>query len=313
VGNAYFYLKLNTKIWRFQYQNLFTELNPIGANSLKTEAVLPRKYTAMHYLSYQVNRNISVGLFEAVVFNRSRQFELQYLNPVILYRTVEGMIGSPDNEVLGFTGHFNLFNRVQLYGQVLIDEFVYSQLVHPARKGWWGNKYGLQAGLKYMNALGVDHLDLQLEWNEVRPYTYSHFDSLNSYTHYNQPLAHPLWANFNEWVGILRYQPGPQWFLTARLIHAKTGDNTDTQNWGANPLLQYGSRVMDYGNYIGQGVAATIDLAGLDASWMIWHNLYVDLKLLVRRKKSDDPAKSENTKTFGVGLRMNIWNNNLDF
>jgi hypothetical protein len=267
----------------------------------------------MHYLSYQVGRNMSIGLFEAVVFNRSRQFEFQYLNPVILYRTVEGMIGSPDNEVLGFNGHWNVFNRVQLYGQLLLDEFVYSQLIHPARKGWWGNKYGLQAGIKYMNAFGVDHLDLQAEWNRVRPYTYSHFDSLNSYTHYNQPLAHPLWANFNEWLSIVRYQPGARWFITARYIHASTGDNTGTENWGSNPLLGYGSRVMEYDNTIGQGVHATIDIAGLDASWMVWHNLFVDFKLLIRKKHSADPARSDNTKVFGIGLRMNMWNNNQDF
>jgi hypothetical protein len=313
AGNNYLYLKLNTRVWRFHYQNLFMELNPGGANGLTTEASIPKKYAAIHYLDFQVTRNMSIGLFESVVFNRSRQFEFQYLNPVILYRTVEGMIGSPDNELVGFTGRWNLFHRVQLYGQLLLDEFVFSQLILPARKGWWGNKYGIQAGVKYMNAFGVDHLDLQGEMNLVRPYTYSHFDSLNSYTHYNQPLAHPLWANFKEIVGIIRYQPTPKLFFTARLIHARTGDDTATQNWGTDPLLGYGSRVMDYDNVIGQGVGATIDIAGLDASWMVLHNLYVDLKLLYRKKKSDDPARSLDTRVFGFGLRMNMWNSNQDY
>jgi len=312
VGNQTFYLKLNTRVWRFHYQNLFLELSPTSATNGNNQR-LPRKYAAIHYLNYCVTPNLSIGLFETTVLNRRDQFELQYLNPVILYRTVEGMIGSPDNVLIGFDGHWNLFHRFQLYGQVLIDEFVYSALVNPDKKGWWGNKFGLQAGLKYMNAFGIEHLDLQLEWNRVRPYTYSHSDSLSSYTHYNQPLAHPLWANFNEYIGILRYNPTPRWSLEARMIHAQTGDNTDTQNWGSNPLLAYSSRVQDYDNNVGQGVGASIDIAGLDVSWMAYHNLFVDLKVLLRRKNSVEDSRDQTTKVFSAGLRMNLWNQNNDF
>lgn len=313
VGNQTFYLKLNTRVWKFHYQNLFLELSPTGIKDSAPNERIPKKYAAIHYLNYKITSKLAIGLFEATIFNRSRQFEFQYLNPVILYRTVEGMIGSPDNVLIGFDGHWNLFRHIQLYGQVLIDEFIYSALVNPAEKGWWGNKFGTQAGLKYMNVFGVDHLDLQLEWNRVRPYTYSHYDSLNSYTHYNQPLAHSLWSNFNEFIGIARYQPLSRLWINARLIHAKTGDNTPTQNWGSNPLLGYGTRVMDYGNTLGQGIGARLDIYGLDATWMLYHNLFVDLKFLYRRKNSEDDALDLNTKVYSLGLRMNIWNQNLDF
>ena len=312
-ANNGFYLKLSTRVWRFHYQNLFMELSPISQRQTSGNEKLPKKYVAMHYLNYKITPRLSVAFFEATVFNRSRQFEWQYLNPVILYRTVEGMLGSPDNVLIGLDGHWNLFRRFQLYGQVMIDEFLVSAVFKPEQKGWWGNKFGLQAGLKYMNALGVDHLDLQLEFNAVRPYTYSHYDSLNSYTHFNQPLAHPLLSNFKEIVGIARYQPTPRWLFEGRLMHARTGDNTATENWGANPLLNYGSRVQDYGNTVGQGTAATIQLAALDISWMLYHNLYIDAKVLLRKKNSADDARDQSTKLFGIGLRMNLWNPHLDF
>lgn len=312
-ANNGFYLKLSTRVWRFHYQNLFMELSPVSKRQTNGDEKLPKKYVALHYLNYKITPKLSVAFFEATVFNRSRQFEWQYLNPVILYRTVEGMLGSPDNVLIGLDGHWNLFRRCQLYGQVMIDEFLVSAVFKPDQKGWWGNKFGLQAGIKYMNALGVDHLDLQLEFNAVRPYTYSHYDSLNSYTHFNQPLAHPLLSNFKEIVAIARYQPAPRWTVEGRIMHAQTGDNTATENWGANPLLNYGSRVQDYGNKIGQGVAATIDLAALDISWMPYHNLYLDAKVLLRKKNSSDDSIDQSTKLFGIGLRMNIWNSNLDF
>lgn len=313
ASNYAFYLKLNTHVWRFHYQNLFLELSPIGANNLGNNTRIPKKYAAIHYLNYKISPRLAVGLFEATVFNRSRQFELQYLNPLILYRTVEGMIGSPDNVLVGFDGRWNFLDRFQVYSQFLLDEFLFSALVKPEEKGWWGNKYGFQAGLKYINAFGVDHLDLQLEYNTVRPYTYSHYDSLDSYTHYNQPLAHPLLANFKEAIILLRYQPSARLLLTSRFIHAKTGENTPDENWGANPLLGYDTHVQDYGNFTGQGVAASINIFGLDASWMWYHNLFIDLKILLRKKNSTDDLRDLNTTTFGLGLRMNIWNENLDF
>lgn len=314
VGGQTFYLKLNTRVWKLQYQNLFLELSPGSGNSPRPEPRIPRKFVAAHYLSYRVTPRLTVGLFEATVFNRGKnQFELQYLNPVILYRTVEAAIGSPDNVLIGLNGQWDLFRRVRLYGQLMVDEFLFASLVNPEQKGWWANKYGVQAGLKYINAGGIDHLDLQLEWNYARPYLYSHGDSLNSYTHYNQPLAHPLWSNFKEIIGIARYQPIPRLLLTARLIHANIGENTDTENWGALPLLSYTGRLQEYGNTTGQGVAATLTTLGLDASWQLHHNLYADLKVLIRKKNSADDTRDLNSRIFAVGLRMNMWSGNLDF
>ncbi|HND88595.1 MAG TPA: hypothetical protein PK971_09710 [Saprospiraceae bacterium] len=313
AGAPTFYLKMNTRVWRFHYQNLFLELNPAGPNAYTTSVRLPRKYAAVHYLSFQITPRMAVGLFEATVFNRSDQFELQYLNPVILYRSVESKIGSADNALLGFDGRWNLWRRFQLYGQFLLDEFLARELIRPERSGWWGNKFALQAGLKYFNAFGIDHLDLQAEYNLARPYTWSHLDSLNSYTHYGQPLAHPLWANFREIVGIARYPLGSRWLLAARIIHARSGDDTPTQNWGTYPNLPYGTRVQDYGNRIGQGVAARTLLLGFDLSWMWRHNLYVDARLLLRTKASDDPARDLSTRTASIGLRLNIWPQNFDF
>ena len=120
-------------------------------------------------------------------------------------------------------------------------------------------------------------------------------------------------ANFKELIGIARYQPTPRWLFVARLMRGRTGDDTATENWGTNPLLDYTSRVRDYGNKIGQGVGATINLVGLDVSWMLYHNLYVDAKVLLRKKDSVEDARDQSTKLFGVGLRMNIWHPNLDF
>ena len=221
------------------------------------------------------------------------------------------MIGSPDNVLLGLDARWNFCRRFQFYGQVLLDELVTGEVF--SGSGWWANKWSLQTGLKYVNAFGVDHLDVQLEHNRVRPYTYAHADPANSYTHYNQVLAHPLGSNFEETLLLLRWQPLKRLTLQTRLLHARIGENTSFLNWGADPLLDYNTRVQDYGNRIGQGLSSRINLLGLDATWSLAHNLFMDLKLFYRNKDSEDDARDVNTLVFSAGFRLNLWTPNLDF
>lgn len=312
-GPPRFFLQISTKVWRFHYQNLFFELNPTSADAARPNRLLPKKYAAVHYLNFKATPRLSFGFFEATVFNRSGQFELQYLNPIILYRTVEAALGSPDNVLIGFDGKWNLFRRVQFYGQFLFDEFRFDALYQPRERGWWGNKFAWQLGGKYVDAFGIDHLDLQIEWNAARPYTWSHRDSLNSWTHYNQTLGHPLGANFKELVGLVRYQPCPRLSFNARIVTAQQGDDTVLQNWGADPLRPNRDRVQDYGNSIGQGVRNELFIAGLDVSWALYHNLFIDANLMYRQKNSLDDSLDERNFIVGGGIRLNIWRQALDF
>ena len=314
-GSYYFYLKLNTRVWKLQYQNLFLELSPVSQRVISNNQLLPKKYAALHYLHLNLSPTFGIGLFEATVFNRSRQFEWQYLNPIVLYRSVEGLIGSPDNVMLGMDLRWDILNRYRLYGQFLIDEFRLSDVVNPEEKGWWGNKFAWQVGLRAVNVAGVRNLDLQLEFNAVRPYTYSHFDSLNAWTHYSQSLAHPSGANFKEYIALLRYQPAQRLELMLRYLFIDQGRNGNLGNWGSVPGLSNESRIREYGNEIGQGEPVEIRILGLDASWAIYHNLFVDLKLAWRHETGASYFNfSPDAYALGsVGLRYNIWPQNFDF
>ncbi len=317
-ANNYFYLKINWRVWKFHYQNIFAELAATSSNSIPDGSLTPKKYMASHHLSFNISPNLNIGFFETTVFNRDAetgQFEFQYLNPIILYRTVEQFIGSPDNVLIGFDFKWNLFNRLQLYSQLMLDEFKFNELI-VERNGWWANKFGIQAGLKYIDAFGLDHLDLQGEFNTVRPFTYSHRDSLgSSYTHYNQPLAHPLGSNFREFIFKARYQPLKKLVVDFRAIHASFGEDEDNfaTNWGSNPLLPHTRREKDYGNEIGQGIAATTTIIGLDVSYQIWHNLYLELEYFRRKKDSDMNSRDLTTSYMGGGVRMNIGRYRSDY
>ncbi|MFN7014452.1 MAG: hypothetical protein ACK4ON_09315, partial [Bacteroidia bacterium] len=201
------YFKINTKVWKLQYTNLFMQLDDVRFSN-GSRADFKKKYASIHYLSWNLSKRLNIGFFESIVFETRDStaafyYDVNYLNPVIFYRPVEYSIGSGDNALMGVNARYRLFNGIIIYGQAVIDEFLLKEI--RARKGWWANKYALQVGLKWLDLFSIKNLSFQSEYNFVRPFTYTHGSILQNYGHFNQPLAHPQGANFEENVMMLRY------------------------------------------------------------------------------------------------------------
>ncbi len=316
-SHNYFYLKFNTRIWKFHYQNLFAEMAPTSTLRNPGDNLLPKKYTATHYLAFKPSNKFEVGIFETVVFARENHFEFQYLNPVILYRAVEHYLDSPDNVILGMNVKWNPIKGISLYSQLVMDEFKLSEV--RKQTGWWANKFGVQAGMKYINAFGINHLDMQVEYNAVRPYTYAHRDTLNnasqysiaSYSHANQPLAHPLGANFREALILLRYKPINRLHIQAKGLSTTYGADGPGQNWGNNILSPLETIEQEYGNVIGQGIETNIKALNVDISYELFHNYFIDLLGMWRQTKTKNITQDQHY--IGGGFRINISNITYDY
>lgn len=307
------YLKINTNVWRLNYTNLFTQAyadaygqsgGSIGNTSF------PKKYIISHRLSFNIGKHVNLGIYESVVFGRedslgNNHFELSYLNPIIFYRAIEHQNGSQDNVLLGIDAKWNFLKHFSLYGQWFLDEMKFDEFFN--NPGWWGNKFAYQLGLKYIDVLNVSNLDLQLEYNSARPYTYTHSSIYSNYAHYRQPVAHPIGANFREYIGIVKYQPIPKLNLTAKLILTNFGlDPTTQDNFGKEILKDYNTRNSDQGNFTGQGVATDLVFFDLTATYMIWHNTFFDAKMIFRDQSSVDPQFNQNSTVYSVSFRWNI-------
>lgn len=305
------FLKIQTKIWKIQYTNLYTELvadTPFSSFGSNGTEEFPKKFMTAHHLSINLAPNFNIGVYEAVIFHRgdstSSAFEWNYMNPIIFYRAMEQYTGSPDNALFGIDFKWNVFEGVQFYGQAILDELVVSEL--RSGDGWWGNKFSTQLGAKYVNVFGLKNLDIQAEYNLSRPYAYSHESIFTNYAHYRQPLAHPTGANFQEFVFIARYQPIKSLYLTAKVISSDFGTDTDSTNYGGNVLKNYNNRVQEYGNEIGQGVSNQMLYVDLIASYMLRQNLFIDLRHIYRTVDSADPALNQTTHFSSIAIRLNI-------
>lgn len=303
-SNNYPFLELNWRIWRFHYRNLFAELTATAPFATPTGQPLPKKYLASHHLSINLGKRLNFGLFEAIVLSRDEGFDLAYLNPIIFYRTIEQSVGSPDNAIIGFTARYQSPWRIEAYGQFTLDEFKFDELFIE-RRGWWANKWAYQLGLRYVDAFGLDQLDLVAERNTARPYVYTH-RATSSYTHFAMPLAHPLGANFSENLLGLDYRPLPKLHLRGRLYLIEQGEGTEDRVVGENLNRSHNDREMDFGNEIGQGVNYSTTLLTLRASYELKPNLWLEGEFLSRSKDSELDSRDLETTIINFGVRWNV-------
>lgn len=316
-GPAYPYFRINTNIWRLQYNVWYTMMNDVSAaNGLRRN--FSNKYGTFHYLSYNVAKGFNIGVFENIIWrgtdsNQVRTFEVNYLNPVIFFRPQEYSVGSPDNSFLGANLNVTILKTIRLYGQLGLDEFLLKEI--RARRGWWANKQAWQLGAHYINAFGVKGLKLQMEYNQVRPYTYTHGLVDQGYSHYGHPLAHPLGANFKEWLGFVHYRKN-RFEISWQGMYVLMGkDSAGTRsNVGQNIFLSYNTRTSEYGNYTGQGVRTTLLQSHLKYTWYLIPdmNMRLELGYIQRSEKNGLGYVLENPYIY-IGFRTSFWNTYRDF
>ncbi len=308
-SNNYLFLKVNTRFWKINYTNIFAQM--INRDGVFGDTIFPKKFMTYHSLDVQVTKWLNLGFFENIMFGRKNGYDLNYLNPMIFMVAMGHQVGSPDKATIGMNFKANAIKNTQLYGQVIVNEFVLGEVLKYS-KGWWANKQALQLGFKTIDLFGVSNLDVQAELNIVRPFVYSSKDNFSSYTHYNQALAHPLGANFKEIVAIVRYQPIPKLVLQGKIIYFKQGLDSAGKNMGNNVLLPYTTRPYDYGWKIGSGVKATGLLAQASVTYELLPNIFLDADYIIRNYKRENIA-DVNTNIFNVGFRMNLRKREYDF
>lgn len=320
-SSPYPYLRLNTNFWKIKYTNTWMSLRDVRSE-VTLDGSFRTKYMANHYLSINVTKRLNIGLFEAVMWenDNDRGFDLNYLNPVIFYRAIEFTTGSRGgNAIIGLSGKYKFTDRINAYSQFVIDEFSSGDIFGGDQS--WKNKLGFQLGAKYYDAFGVKNLYLQAEYNQVRPYTYSHNSIVLNYGHQNQSMAHLWGANFREGILIARYWNG-RWFGSAKLTFGERGFDFNTQEdnfyYGGDIYRDEGDRPFDNGVEIGQGNTTSVFIGEFQGGYLInpATNLKVYASVLFRDFNPDVDTATEfqsNSTWFNLGIRTDLFNWYFDF
>lgn len=309
VAAPYPYLKLTTNVWHLTYVNLYTIMQDV-TNPSGMKKDWHNKYATFHYLGWNATKRLNIGLFESIVWQgsdstRQRGYDVNYLNPIMFYRPTEYSLGSSDNAFIGLSFKIKILKKQQLYGQILLDEFLLKEVV--ADTGWWANKQAFQVGFKSFDLFTVKNLNFQTEFNYVRPYTYSHGSVQQNYGHFNEPLAHPMGANFSESATFLNYRY-KRLFIEAKCVYAVYGGDSAGTDYGKNIFVSYTNRPSDYGNFTGQGFQTTLITASLRAAYILdtRMNLKIELGFVDRIKQTDYFTKQ--TPYIFLGVKTDLGN-----
>jgi len=307
----YPFLKINTRIWKIHYQNLFTSLMDRRSGYIPDQGYT-KKAMNMHYLSYQVHKRITIGLFESITWGSGvRGFEPSYYNPILFYHPIAFSDQSNANMLIAMNLKIVPVNNVVLYGQLMLDEFRFKDIVE--RNGWWGNKQGVQLGVKYFQVAGIKNLILQQEYNTVRPFTYQYSNSLTSYDHYNQALAHPVGANFKEHLTFLTYRY-KMFSVQISYQYLRYGDDSIGVNNGRRVENNYMQRTKNYDYRTLDGVLNTIHATGFNFYYIL--NPKSATTLHAGYTMRSHLVQGHSTRVYpmlSVGIRTLLFNSYYDF
>lgn len=179
------------------------------------------KYLAAHRLDWQVKPGIYFGATESVVYG-GRDVEFSYLNPLMPYHVAEHHLGDRDNNTLSIDLTLTRIPSLKLYGEFFIDDMT-------STKSWtsyFGNKFGLMAGAYWVDPLGLPNVDLRAEFTRVEPYVYTHWDSINIYTHYDKVIGSWLGPNADDIYIEAAYQPVRDFRIELFFERKRKGEGT---------------------------------------------------------------------------------------
>ncbi len=323
-ANAYPFFKITTSVWKIKYVNLYTSMtDAIYPNTTFNADQYKRKNVAMHYLSYNIFKRVTISLFEAVVFRAKdstsyRGYDWNYLNPVIFLRPQEFYLSSSDNSLMGLNLKIKISEHLVLYGQLLLDEFKLSEV--RAGTGWYANKHAVQFGYKFSDFLKIKNLQWRAEFNYVRPFTYSHYNTLQSYTHYGQALAHPVGANFWEALSHFNYRKRSVVFemKISTLLYGEELYNDSTMvydNYGKDVFRSYLDHPPGtYGYHVGNGNKTTVIHVNLNIGYVLNPKTNLMLEGGIQFRAFENSFSSlKRSSIIHIALKTNLNNLYYDF
>lgn len=314
----YPYARITARYGILEYTNLYTSFMNLtnGGDKIPPgiERLFQKKTGSFQMLGIHLSHRMNIGLFQGMIWEAADSTNRQHVN----FNTFDPLIGinafayglhHTNNVVTGATLKLKVSKSIDVYGQFVLDDLKTNDSKKDMR-----NKYGYQAGFHYFDVFTIKNLIFQGEYNSVRPYTYATDNPEQSYSHYNQALAHPLGANFYEAVAILNYRVN-DFFTEFKFNYAKKGKDSLFANFGGNIFRTDAQLNLPVGQKIQttQGIATILVFQDVHIGYLInpATNLNIVIGLSNRSERAE--GKTTHTQIVYVGLRTSLANFYYDF
>ncbi len=310
---SYPYFKMQTNIGKISFQTMWAQFTDASRNWLNNNGY-DKKYGAFNTVSYTGIKNIELNLFQSIIWSNKdslgnkKDQEWGYFVPIIFFNALNFNNGSPDNSVIGLDFSYTIKKYTVIYGQVIVDDFNIGELKNGS--GYFQNKYGIQLGIKLFKPFKLDNAFARVEFNTVRPYTYANKTPSINYTHYGEVLAHPLGANFREFLIEANYKV-KRFLISSNIILATYGADNFNSHWGKNIyksdyLSQTG--IFSFNNKTTQGIKTNLFYANASVRYLMnpITNSGLSAQVIYRKEKSN--LVNNNEFIFSISFSTNLIN-----
>lgn len=181
------------KLLNPNFNNVMDLENPVSANSR-----YPSKFVSYNTLTYRLNQSWQISLVEALVMSEDLagwKVPVYSLTPYIRTAYIDYK-NQLTNNLTGINLTWQNPKIGIVYSQFIVDRFY----------EWYYPIAAFQLGYKSFDFAGIKNLYLQVEYNRVPREMYLHRNNELHYGHYNQAMAHPAGAGFNEIIAIADYK-----------------------------------------------------------------------------------------------------------
>ncbi len=331
IGNGYRSLLLSDNSFYYPFFKITTRYKAIRYTVIYSEfqdfehvyySYHYRKHATYNYLDFLIGKSLEIGLLETSLLKTSgnsytNRFNTAYFIPLPVIRPLQfGLNHKNTNILIGINAKFSLARIVQFYAQAVVDNCDLNKTGNGEH--YFENKTGYQIGVKFFgstqNKSMLYPLYLQIEYNQVAPYTYGNAISRQHYSHYNQPLAHPLGAGFREFTAIMNYN-WRNFLLDIKSNYATASSDSVNTHYGSNIFLpeEMAFRgTKSYNNEIGQGTKAKILNINTQLSYLI--NPASNLQLFAGiHYRETNIETAQNSMFVFFGIRTALANYYYDF
>jgi len=271
------------------------------------------KYLAAHRLEVALAPWIDLGFQEVVIYG-DRGPELSYINPLMFYWAAQSYLGDKDNVMMGLDLDIHPGHGRRYYLAYVVDDLKKAGIFSDD----FANKFSLQAGMLWVDPLGLSDSEFKAEYVRIEPWIYSHKFPINTFRHFDAPMGHSLGPNSDQWYGGVTKRLSRDLSVELRFRRIRHGENIldadgTIENVGAD--LHYNWRrgdERDTKEFLAGHLVRRTEL-GLEINWRIWPGLGVELEYVqewgrgVPLPPAWGPAVPLNWRTgYGDGIERHL-------
>ncbi len=241
------------------------------------------KYLAISRLGITPIPDLELGISQMIIY-ANRPFEAAYLNPFLFWESAQRSLGDLDNSFLSVDARYKITNGLEASASMIWDDILFSVLF----KGEFdrvNNRSTWKTGLILTNPILPPDLDLRVEYQQIRPFTFSHpgIGEALTYTNNSYLLGTDIQPNSTVLSTECNYLLNGNTNIKFKFSHIKHGKNIYDED--GNLIKNVGGNIQqtigyDYNTLIApllDGILETVNQFSISIQNEIVYGIYLNM------------------------------------